>query len=91
MELPTRYEQAKNLMSTMMNAAERYIKTGKIVALESIIKQRIDTCLGCEFLDLENMKCSKCGCGYKAKATLEASECPLGKWNNNLTENNNGI
>ncbi len=86
-DMPALPEQAKNLLSTMMDAAQGFLQSGKIVAPDYIIQQRVETCLSCEFLNVQKMKCSKCGCGYKKKATLDKSKCPLDKWDNNSMEN----
>lgn len=41
---------------------------------------RIDICLECPRLLKLTKQCKECGCFIKAKARLESSVCPIGKW-----------
>ena len=34
----------------------------------------------CDFLDLDNKRCTICGCFYKKKLTLKRESCPMGFW-----------
>lgn len=75
---PTLKEQAKNVTLSLFNVMTQAFKTGKMLADEAIIENRILACNGCEFL-VEN-RCSQCGCFIALKAGLNAESCPKGKW-----------
>lgn len=47
---------------------------------DEVAKQRMDTCLSCDYLIKPTNQCQKCGCFMKLKTTLKGSECPVGKW-----------
>lgn len=42
--------------------------------------KRFDICQGCEHFIKMTGQCKKCGCFMKAKTTLAAATCPVGKW-----------
>ena len=43
-------------------------------------KERISTCLECEFYSETLNRCKKCGCFLLIKAALRDTKCPLNKW-----------
>ena len=43
-------------------------------------KDRISTCLGCEFYSEKLSRCKKCGCFLIIKAALRDTKCPIDKW-----------
>jgi hypothetical protein len=45
-------------------------------------QRRLDICTACEFFDVEQIRCKKCGCFVKLKAVINANNggCPLNKW-----------
>lgn len=47
-------------------------------ASEDLIKQRLNTCSSCQFLD--NDKCSKCSCLIQHRTKYIDIHCPEGKW-----------
>lgn len=47
---------------------------------DELVKQRLEICKACPFLDKRLVKCRKCGCFMKLKSTLRQATCPEGKW-----------
>lgn len=47
---------------------------------ESVRKERIDACMGCEHLIKFTKQCKKCGCFMKVKSHIPWASCPVGKW-----------
>jgi len=47
---------------------------------QELIKQRMDICNSCEWLNKRLVQCRKCGCFMKLKSTLKQASCPLDKW-----------
>lgn len=45
-----------------------------------LIEERLAICNQCPWLDKRLVKCRKCGCFMKLKATLKQAVCPLDKW-----------
>lgn len=55
-----------------------------------ITQERIDVCCSCDYMDTENVMCSKCGCFLvvKTKSKVnkklgggsEITHCPVNKW-----------
>lgn len=53
-------------------------KVGRVV--ESVAKERLEICKGCEHYINLTSQCKKCGCVMFAKTKLPHAECPIGKW-----------
>jgi hypothetical protein len=47
---------------------------------EELASERMSICKACPELIKLTSQCKKCGCFMKAKTTIEAATCPLGKW-----------
>lgn len=67
--------------------------------VEEIAQQRMQICMGCALYDVHgegcfvkgthpccNEKLGGCGCSLSLKTRALSSECPLGKWKAELTE-----
>jgi hypothetical protein len=54
---------------------------------KEVAQKRLDACLGCEHLIRVTKQCKKCSCFMTAKVKLPHSECPVGKWSQELPEN----
>jgi hypothetical protein len=50
-------------------------------------KKRLETCEKCEHKSVFNI-CKLCGCFVIAKAKIKNSNCPINKWPQNISENN---
>lgn len=73
-KLPSLARMAWNLTKTMA----AHVANGAKTATEEQANARLDICTTCEHRTED--RCSVCGCYVSAKASLDVSECPLGKW-----------
>lgn len=81
------YPSLPRQLATAAGAVGRVIEavaTGQPV-LVPIEKQqdRLAICRACEFLDVEQARCTRCGChlpGITGKTALATEACPIGKW-----------
>ncbi len=76
--MPSVFGMAKNLLQTSKDVARHRNKTGRTLAPTDVQKERMDICNACNYF--KDNRCKKCGCQLKAKTTLAAAKCPLGKW-----------
>jgi len=74
-EYPSIIEMAGNFVSAMVEAA----KDGFAQASEEEVQKRKAICEACPLYDLEQKRCTVCGCG-QGKLALASSECPKGFW-----------
>lgn len=68
-------ERMKNRINEVKEKVEK-----DLLADESVVVIRIQTCEECPRLFRPTQQCKECGCFVKAKARLRTSQCPLGKW-----------
>ena len=73
-KLPPLTAMAWNLTKAMAEHA----KNGFKVSTEEQAEGRLDVCALCD--QRRDTRCAVCGCFVDIKATLDSSECPLGKW-----------
>jgi hypothetical protein len=78
--LPPLKEQMKNAVKAAGRVVSSVVQNKQVFAEQSIIDNRYNICQGCEFLNIEKQRCSKCGCSYKTKIKLSTEKCPIGKW-----------
>lgn len=76
--VPGLKKQIANLALTAANVIAHAGKTGQVMADKDLIGKRIAQCQGCS--QLNNGRCSACGCFIQIKAGLKAAQCPLKKW-----------
>ena len=74
-------DQVKNINQSAQNVIQDFVNGNQIFATEKIQNERWDICNGCDWLDINNQKCKKCGCFLTAKIKFNSSFCPLYKWN----------
>jgi hypothetical protein len=43
-------------------------------------EERLEICKKCEYIELDTLRCSQCGCFMEYKTKLPFSDCPLKKW-----------
>lgn len=89
-------KQLKSAVKNLDKIAEGTFNTiFKKENVELIAKERMDICNKCELIDNQGDKCfapgtgpccGDCGCSLKFKIRSLSSECPKGKWNAWLTE-----
>lgn len=77
-KFPSVAKQAANLTVSVFNVFTQAIKTGKTLASDEVVVDRVSKCQGCPFLKKD--RCSECGCFIALKAGLAAESCPKGKW-----------
>jgi hypothetical protein len=73
--LPGLAARAKNLGSTLLNAAT---SDKKLLAASNVVEHREKICNTCPYL--KDGICRSCGCMTLAKVKLTVSRCPEGKW-----------
>lgn len=74
-ELPSLFQQAKNLTSSTFN----HVMNGMEEVSLPIYEERLQICRACPFMnntDIENPRCNKCGCFLKIKAKWASESCP---------------
>ena len=76
--MPPITQQIKNVSNAVGRVVKAVFNNQKIKASDEEIKRREIICNGCEYLN--GKKCSRCGCYYKIKITLETEHCPEKKW-----------
>jgi len=75
---PSAIRVAKNAARAAGRAAVRIVSTEKLFVSKEQRSERLDVCNQCE--ELENGRCSECGCFVVAKSWLTTEDCPTGKW-----------
>ncbi len=79
-DLPSLKEMAFGLTKEIKANLENALSHGVLLTSAEETEKRFSTCLGCEFLLVEQSRCLKCGCFMNLKTRLQASKCPIGKW-----------
>jgi hypothetical protein len=81
-QLPSIKTMVLSLSETLQNMLKTAAQHKVILATEEQAHARLDICLQCEHLIVqqEQARCAKCGCGMKYKARIAAAHCPLQKW-----------
>lgn len=75
---PSLPKMASNFAGTMVHALSHAIKTGEILASDTLTKARILICNKCD--RKLGVRCQECGCYVNKKAALLVSKCPLNRW-----------
>lgn len=75
-KMPSTLEMAKNLAK----ATTQHVKSGFNEVSQEVQKERMDTCLDCEYYVPQQDRCSQCGCYLSRKTKWKTSTCPIGKW-----------
>jgi len=44
------------------------------------VRQRLEVCAGCEWLDPKSIGCKICGCSFRQKLTRASNSCPIHEW-----------
>ena len=81
--LPSKIKMAANFTKAI---AEHVTDGAKTVDRETL-ERRLEVCSLCE--QRTEDRCAACGCYLAEKASWRSSECPLGKWTINETEETN--
>ena len=71
-------------IKTVVGAAKRVMVAkarGQRVLLDAeTVKQRLDACAACPFLDKKARQCLECRCFVDLKAQLATETCPKHRW-----------
>ena len=62
-----------------IKAMWRYVLYGKNVSIGEYV-ERLDKCVGCQYLNKDKWTCGKCGCYLIKKAKMSTEKCPDNKW-----------
>ncbi len=72
---PTYFQMIKNLAMTTKD----FVKDDFRLSDMTLWEERYTVCKRCE--QFRNSRCISCGCFMKIKTAINASKCPLDKWN----------
>lgn len=75
---PSLYKMAENATLTVIQAIRHAVKTGEMIALDDVIKKRMDICSKCD--RKSGVRCRECGCYINLKTAVQVAKCPIGKW-----------
>ena len=83
-QYPSLGEQVKNLAKFTVDVVKDQVIGSEtnttLYASDTVYEQRLDTCKGCEYYDVEQNRCRHCGCWLKYKARFKEGHCPIEKW-----------
>jgi hypothetical protein len=88
---PPLAEQGKNLLRSIGRSIEYFLEEDEKKAISvtpKVFEERITICKSCEYCDISQKRCRKCGCFLPAKARMVAESCPLEKWGVDKTKKN---
>ncbi len=77
--MPGPLTQAANAASAALAETAAIINKTPPVSTEEA-ERRFSICLGCEYLNQANQRCSQCGCFMRFKTAFRSAQCPVGKW-----------
>ena len=78
-KLPSKIEQAYNLLQQSIASAKGAVSNGKLIADLDKQNKRWLICKSCEYIFNKN-RCTQCGCIMPFKVRLEDAKCPISKW-----------
>lgn len=81
-QYPSSSEQIKNFGKSAFKVLKG-IFSGDAEIIASAEEQRIrqEICNRCKFKDVEQNRCTQCGCDLNMKISFALSDCPIEKWN----------
>jgi len=82
-EFPSLFTQVRNLVEQAVASGTGVLNGKPLMASIEKAKARLDICAACEFFS--EGRCSKCGCFMNKKVHLDASQCPMNKWEDYLS------
>jgi len=65
--------------ASLRDSAAEVLKNPKLVP-RKVRKERLNICHSCEFYLPDTDQCGQCQCILGIKASFEAMDCPLDKW-----------
>jgi hypothetical protein len=77
---PSNFQMARNVFKEAWKSTKEVIKTGQLLVNAEIAQSRYLTCIGCEFFNKEDKRCTQCGCFMEQKVHLKTAQCPKQIW-----------
>lgn len=77
---PSFFQQASGFINTAKDIVGGAMAGDGVKVSEQVYKKRMDTCMDCDYLEKESIRCMKCGCFMKTKTAFKKTYCPIGKW-----------
>ena len=77
---PSFFQQASGFISSAKDVVGGAMTGDGVKVSEEVYKQRMDTCMSCDYLEKQSIRCMKCGCYMKVKSAFKKTSCPMGKW-----------
>ena len=79
---PSLFQQAKNAAQAVGSVVASAVRGEPVTVPQEEQDRRLAICHACEFWDLKQSRCSKCGCFGQWKTWLASQRCPLDppKW-----------
>lgn len=69
----------RSFASSLRDSAAEVLKNPKLVP-RKVRKARLEVCHSCDYYVSDSDQCSQCLCIMSIKASFEAMDCPLDKW-----------
>lgn len=80
MYFPSFFQQASGFINTAKDVVGGVMAGEGVKVSEEVYNQRMATCMDCDYLEKEQLRCIQCGCFMKVKSAFKKSYCPVGKW-----------
>jgi hypothetical protein len=77
---PTIFEQIKGATNLSKDIVKDFITGEEVMVDEETQKKRFFTCIDCEHLDKQELRCYLCGCFMENKTQFKSAKCPALKW-----------
>ena len=78
-EYPSLARQARSALAAAGRVVAAVVNGEPIMVPDAVLAERRAICMACEFHDVQQNRCTKCGCGG-LKLELATERCPIGKW-----------
>lgn len=69
----------RTFAASLKESASEVLKNPKL-ATRKVRKERLEVCYGCDHYKTDTDQCDVCQCIMGIKASFEAMDCPLDKW-----------
>ncbi len=80
LEYPSLFQQAKNAAQAVGSVVASAVRGEPVTIPQEEQDRRLAICHACEFWDVGQNRCKKCGCFGQWKTWLASQRCPIGKW-----------
>lgn len=78
--MPSTGQMIRNIGGSIVKNIQSVAAGNPLNISEDEKEKRLNICRSCEFFELSDERCSKCGCYLKIKTYLKAEKCPVGRW-----------